>query len=273
MDTALQVQNNTNVSQSRAETMRGAEQDFTAGCNERIACEPLSQGITSRRRWKRPADAEVRLQVCKLIYRRGPGGRALDENSFSGQFLAMSLALEKKISGRGSTQWAVRGMGAPTPTAQYSPQCWEEFEVLVRFPYRMRLEKSLARLALVEAGWFAELGLPVPHGERVCHWLAAQGVGRHDTFPSEDIALTDEGTILPTNATWGPWRSTAPPLGLLREEAIQEALLEHYLKDCERNAKKFKAGTRRTYRCGVCRRAGHTIGRCTVVEPSWRIEL
>jgi hypothetical protein len=134
------------------------------------------------RAWCSRVDAEVRLQTGVLMYTVGAGAAGLTLEQFGllfrevfqqvGAHRGPGKAEQEEDPSGGA--WMARCVGeAPDADGKGCPR-WLCFEVLVRFPRRIRMENTLSRLRLDgvgSSGWKAAVHDKSPHGLGWRVWL------------------------------------------------------------------------------------------------------
>lgn len=146
---------------------------------------------------------EVRLQVGLLRYACAAGAPGLTVAEFLGLFSDVLDGLcMSKVAWKGTGQqqnsagaFLARHTGESLSDIEGGCPKWAAYDVIVRFPRRIRLEKKLLRLQLpgaVGSCWTAEVKDRVPHGRAWKHW--ARGLVKTWSLESREGAhLVESG--------------------------------------------------------------------------------
>jgi hypothetical protein len=114
------------------------------------------------------------LNAAKLVYLRSTGGPWLGEGQFMVELCKTVVRVEKSFFSTAKAGWIARGVGEPREGQCVDACAWEEYEVLVHFPGRVRFEDFVARLALPVQYWAVRVDGVAPSGWTWYRWVLPQ---------------------------------------------------------------------------------------------------
>jgi hypothetical protein len=150
---------------------------------------PQQGVLRAKKAWKSRVEVEVRVQACLVRYHYLPAGGGISMVEF-GVMMAHKFdeVSTRRVAGEDDVHggvnpcgWIARCCGNPCSSDENGRLRWSMFEVIMRFPRRMRFEKSLSRLrlrgmrsggnAVFSREWRVDIHDQVPPGKAWREWF------------------------------------------------------------------------------------------------------
>jgi hypothetical protein len=116
-------------------------------------------GNRGKRTWVSRKDAEVRFRCAQVVYTSGEGSEGLTERRFTECFQRNVVrgggTAVRRSGSQGKVAWLARARGQARMLEEDGKrvELYHSFDVVVRFPYRIRVAFGSRRLELGEPGW------------------------------------------------------------------------------------------------------------------------